>query len=340
MNSTIKQVAQASGVSTMTVSRILRGRTVSHNEETCSRVLQAAQQLGYRANASARAVRSGRFNTVALLLSADGVRSLLSGGLIEGITDVLNEGRQRMLVTRLTDLSLTDPRFIPEILRESVADGLLINYNTQIPPHLIELVAENNLPAVWINSKHPADCIYPNDRAGLSEAVHYLYGLGHRRIAYVDLVHTNHYSGEDRLAGYRDAVEGLSLPEISLRPEDAVPEHEEWPDYLERWLRAFSARERPTATITYVSHIGVSMVLAAQRLGLSVPRDLSLLAVADEPPRYLGFRMGAMLLPQARIGREAVEMLFERINDPLRSLPPRPIPLILEPSGSCAPPPG
>jgi DNA-binding LacI/PurR family transcriptional regulator len=66
---TIKDIAAQTGLSFRTVSRILSGKGAGHNEETRQRVVQAARQMGYRPHRSAKAMRQGRFQSVALLLS-------------------------------------------------------------------------------------------------------------------------------------------------------------------------------------------------------------------------------------------------------------------------------
>jgi LacI family transcriptional regulator len=333
---TLKDIARQTGLSLPTVSHVLGSRSHKYPPETRERVLSAARELGYRVNAYARAVRAGRFNTVALLLSTQGVRSILPDGLLEGVHDALVARQQRLLVAREPDAALTDEHFVPEILRESSSDGLLINYNALIPERLIALVAENRLPVVWINSKHDADCVYPDDRGGASEAVRRLYEIGHRRIAYLDPVHSSHYSSEDRFAGYREAVRALGLPELVYRPDQGL-DHGQWPDVLARYLDA-PADARPTAAVTYIGAVAEAALRAADRLGLRVPEDLSLVGIGDVGSRHLGLSFGGMVIDQTRVGREAVEMLLAKIADPALAFPPRPVPLVFAAGGSVAPP--
>ena len=73
IRTTIKQIAEMTGMSLPSVSRILSGKGDAHNSETRKRVRDTASRMGYRVNTSARAVRSGQFDTVALLLGQVGL---------------------------------------------------------------------------------------------------------------------------------------------------------------------------------------------------------------------------------------------------------------------------
>src|SRR6185369_16509410 len=88
---TIKEIAERSGLSIPTVSQVLNNKGHRYRSETCNRVLKAVRELGYRPNSSARAMRMGRFNCVALLLSTESYRSFLPNELLRGIHDGVAE---------------------------------------------------------------------------------------------------------------------------------------------------------------------------------------------------------------------------------------------------------
>ncbi len=49
------------------------------------------------------------------------------------------------------------------MLREWMADGMLINYLIGIPEPLVQMVRQHSVPSMWINVQQPPDCVYPND---------------------------------------------------------------------------------------------------------------------------------------------------------------------------------
>jgi DNA-binding LacI/PurR family transcriptional regulator len=128
---------------------------------TQARVHEAVQELGYRPNASARAVGSGRFGSAALIQPFEGV--YLPTGLLLGITDELQRNDMHLVVSEVRDAALKDTNYLPKVVREVAADGLLINMMTKIPPRLLETLHSLNTPAVWINKRQPNDAVHPDD---------------------------------------------------------------------------------------------------------------------------------------------------------------------------------
>ncbi|MDX1931941.1 MAG: LacI family DNA-binding transcriptional regulator [Capsulimonadales bacterium] len=341
---TIKQIAETSGVSIGTVSRILGDKGGMHRSRTRERVLQAARELGYRTNTSARAMRSGSFRTVALLLSrTDGVRSLLPIPLLDSLHDVLAEQGQRLLVSRLPDEQLTDPTFVPDMLKVAAADGLLIKYDALIPPRLLELIAEYRIPAVRINSRHATDCVYPDDFRAGQEAVAQLVALGHRRIVYIDLISaittgkSDHYSGPDRFQGYLYAMRAHSLPPVILSPDPPLPSPHHWREYLRHRLPEERKAGRITAVITYNGLLAETLLIAAADAGIRIPQDLSLLALGGGSVDHLGVSLTSLGIPYDEIGRQAVDMLLARIENPSLSLRPVAVPPCFIVGGTCLP---
>ena len=86
---TLKQIAQQSGFSTPTVSEILNDKGV-YSQETRKKVLAVARELGYRPNASARAIQSGRFNTITWLSSTHGSSRFMTSTLLDGVIEELD----------------------------------------------------------------------------------------------------------------------------------------------------------------------------------------------------------------------------------------------------------
>ncbi|GAB4467648.1 MAG: substrate-binding domain-containing protein [Armatimonadaceae bacterium] len=327
---TIKQIAQETGLSIPTVSRILNKNGQGHRSETTNRVLETARRLGYRVNSSAQATRRGHFGSVGLLLSTIGSRSILPRALMEGILDALAERDLRLVLSRLPDERLTSEDFMSRMLRESASDGLLINYNAMIPEPLIALIEQYQIPAVWINSRHSSDCVFPDDRLGAFEGTEQLIELGHRRIAYVDFIVGFHYSTEERLQGYLAAMEKHGLEPI-LVPK--LGEFERMPYFAE----VLTKPDRPTAVLTYSPQSMQPVLFAAYETRCRIPEDFSLLTFDETSGEHLGKRIGTMLLPQYDMAQTAIEMLMEKIKDPQVVLPPRGCRLNYRPGDTCKP---
>lgn len=328
-------VAKALGIGQKTVSRAF-GAAGYVSDATRTKVLATAEHLGYRPNQGARAMRTGRFGHVVLLQSTEHVVSYLPAGLLSGVHDGLAAAERSLIAARFGDPELSADGFLPQVLRELSADGLLLNYDTAIPPALTRHLRRHRIPAAWLNSRQSADCAHPDDlQAGRLMAEH-LLALGHQRITYTDvhLAHTRtcHYSRSDRLTGARAA-----LAEAGLRLNEFLPTAKIPDDNLAGDFTAMLRRERPTALITYSVVEAAAALLAATRLGLVVPRDLSLITV-DLEPAFIGIPLTTATSPMAAVGRAAVELLTAKIARPRRELPARPLPYALVDGGSTCPP--
>ncbi len=317
MGVTIQDIALKSQLSKPTVSQILNNKGGPYNAQTRARVLQLARDLNYRPNSAARATSLGRFDAIALLLSTIELRSILPQRLLDGIFDALAERNLRMCIAKLPDQALVDDGFVSHILQQWFADGLLINYNNFIPPHLIELVRAYGLPAVWINSKHSANCVYPDDIAGGYLATEYLIELGHRRIGFARFGGWDHYSAVDRHSGYAKSMQAAGLTPRLLQMDDASVE--DFMAFAHSWL---ASPDRPTAVVVYADGELWPIYEAARRLNLKIGRDLSLIVYHEQPLSYVDAHFDTLVLPEEELGRKAVEMLLNQLSRPGQPLQP------------------
>ena len=334
MSATQQQIAEALGVSRQAVSFALSGGgTLS--QETRAQIIKAATEMGYRPNHSARAMRSGRFDYIALLLSTQTNRTYLPGELFRGILEELALHDLHLNVTRLPDEKLSDQSFVPKIMRELKVDGLLIDYIFNVPEHLIKMIEQHQIPSIWVNSQRENDCVYPDDYQGAYKATRHLLELGHRCIAYVQHPHNMHHSARERRRGYEQAMSEANLGSEVFSSADCHTEEALLATQLEAWLRS---EKRPTAVFAYEAYYAMPILAAATRAGLQVPGQLSLVGVHDELISNPGFGISTMTLPVYEMGRTAVRMLLQKIAQPQKILEPCVLPLQWEAGRTCAPP--
>ena len=339
---TLREIALQSGVSMQTVSGVLNAKGHLFRPETRAKVIQAAEKLGYRPNGWAKAMRGGKFKAAALLESTNTHLSYHLPGLIAGVQAGLSARDLHLVLSSMPDETLTDTGYVPRILRELMADGLIINYTNRIPAKMTELVESYHIPSIWLNVKRPSDCVYLQDYAGAQSATIRLQEMGHRHIAYVDYHNRTtesdpHYSVADRQAGYISAMRGAGLtPRLILldrpiRPADRI-------DLAAQWL---TAPDCPTAVVAYSPFTAVPVMLAAMmKANKQVPRDLSIITFAEPHLTEMGIPLSLMLLPAFELGQTAAELLITKLADVAQPLTPRMLPLRFEPGGTIAPPRG
>lgn len=338
---TLKQIAEDTRLSIPTVSEILNNKKRLYNSETRTRVLAAAQRLGYRPNESARSIKSGRFGAIALFQSSDARRSNLPGSLLRSIDEILSRNNMLLTLNSVTEKQVADESYIPQILRILAVDGLVINYIAGFPERLISLVHHHHIPSMWINTKLDDDCVYPDDFSATHLATEHLLNLGHKKIAFVDYVfgHRNtnpiHYSRYDRFDAYCKVMKSAGLSAWDIRDENEVP-MEIRKAFSIGWL---SKEERPTAVITYNWETALPLVTAAYSLGLRVPEDLSVITFHDHVTNELGTCIDTMVIPQPEMARLAVTRVLEKIENPLKAFAPQAVALDFQKGWTTAPPP-
>ena len=270
---TILDVATKAGVSPTLVSQVLNNRPIRVAPATRERVLEAVHRLDYVPNAGARAIGSRRFRCVGLVLSAGPRGRYLPEELLHGVAEALNADGYRLTIMYLSEEALVQPSFVPSLHREWQVDGLLGCLATHLlPKGWADLVQHHNVPAVFINTKAFDYVVRPDDYASGREAVRYLVERGHRRIIHITSDRTEHYSREDRYAGWADACrkEGLPIPEAWYEDGRRLS-----PETWARKMAEFGPGERPTAATIYDIRTYWRFVAALNNCGLSVPDDIS-----------------------------------------------------------------
>ena len=315
---TLKQIAHLTGLSIPTVSDVINNKGELYKAETRQRVLDAARELGYCPNAAARAMSTGRFACVALLLSTKPHFSYLPPALLDGIHDALAAREMNLMLSKLPDERLVSADFVPTLLKQWMVDGVLINYINEIPAALVKMIHQYRLPSVCINFKRERDSVYVDDLTSAQRATRRMIELGHRSISYLHLSQSEltatsqgHYSARDRHAGYAAAMRAAGLAPRALFGGAETP-FRTWSAKIGEELRR---ADRPTALLTYSAGEAAAALSAAREAGLNVPRDLSLLAFADQPVVEPELEVATLVLPWREVGAAGVKMLLEKTAD-------------------------
>lgn len=332
---TQEEIARIVGLTRVTVNKALHG-AADVKPETRERVLEVARRLGYRPHAGARAIRSGRFGCLAVLLGTRQDEERLPSELLGGMQDELAVDDQQLMISRLPAQDAADASRIPRILREWFADGLLIHAREPLPESAAAVIRDAHVPAVWLAVKRDADCVHADDFGAGWMAVEHLMRLGHRRIAYMDTLvgeselASAHYSHRDRQAGYSHAMQCAGIDPLLLRPGAGA----DWEQRVALCEALLAGPDRPTALFAYSVDATDVLQAAAERTGLRIPANLAVVTVAEAGAglitRERRLRWTALRPPHAQVGRAAVAAVMRKIDNPLRPLAPEAIPYTLD----------
>ncbi|WP_327005512.1 LacI family transcriptional regulator [Dactylosporangium sp. NBC_01737] len=301
----LAQVAALSGVSVKTASRALSGEGYVA-VETKARVQNAADELGYRLNRTARELRRGG-NTSTLV-------GLLSGDLANPFYSRLASGLERelrmhglQLITASTDENPEWERRLTDSLLERRVRGLVVASTMAEHGHL---AAERRHGSPFVFVDRPpvdltADAVLLDNRGGAKRAAEHLLERGHRRIGIVgDLSRLSTH--QDRVEGFAEAMEAAGVADW----RDYLLEDAHDVDKAERAVLALLARDpAPTALFTTNNRITTGALRARVHSG----RDTALIGF-DELD--LGDVLGVSVIAHdpEEMGRHAARLLLARLD--------------------------
>ncbi len=312
MNSHIADVAQAAGVSTATVSRALRGLP-NVSAQTRARVEQVAAELGYIADRSASRLASGR--TLAVAVIAPYPERWFFATAISAVENELRAAGMDALLVGLTPPGVPREAFRPGALRGRV-DAVIV-LTVPLTGRELDELRSLDLPTVFVGASVGGSMSVRIDDARVAAlAMEHLLALGHRRIAYIGGDPTqrlNFTTPADRRAGWLS-----SLREAGIEP---ASDWEHPGDFtavggalaVERLLALDPV---PTAIFAASDEMAIGAMIRAQRLGLNLPGDLSIVGVdghdlsellglttVEQPVAEQAARAARMVLEDLRTGR-------------------------------------
>jgi LacI family transcriptional regulator len=309
---TMKDVAEQSGVSITTVSHVLNqvpGKRV--NPKTRMRVLRVAEELLYRPNQLARGLRTQRSGMIGFL--SDRVSTTpFAGRMIVGAQDEAEEvGSLLVLLNSGGDPSLEEREV--EALRERQVEGIVyaLFYHRVVtpPPNL------SRGPAVLLDARSvdgDISSVVPDEVGGARTAVESLLAAGHRRIGYVT-THDDVPARHLRLVGFRQALElyGVLFDQalVAVATANALGGYAGARQLLTR-------ADAPTAIFCFNDRMAMGVYQAAAALGLSIPGDVSVVGFDYQELISDSLLPGltTVALPHYEMGRWAIRTLLEQIN--------------------------
>lgn len=315
----MKDIALRCGVSMSTVSKALNGR-VDVGAAKKEQILKVAKELGYTANSAARALKTNRTYSIGIVFT-----DLSNSGFMhEFFASTLNHFRMEA-ERRGYDITFISENMGPAntgYLQHALArglDGVAIICADFFDPKIQELV-RSNLPIISLDHAfNNRAAILSDNMRGMESLVRYVYGKGHRRIAYI---HGNPTAvTENRLMGFYRACEalGLAIPNEYI----AECEYHEPVSCYKATKRLLALPERPTCILFSDDYSYIGGINAIYEAGLRVPEDISIVG-------YDGIHMAKMVSPKlttwqqntAELGRLAAERLIDRIEHP-HTTPPK-----------------
>jgi DNA-binding LacI/PurR family transcriptional regulator len=299
-------VARRAGVSQSAVSRTFSpGASVS--PEMRERVLKAADELGYRPNALARAMISGRSRLIAILLAY--LDNQFYPVLLEQVARALQERGYQVL------LFMTDPGDQDGVVQKMLqfqVEGIIMASAT-LSSSLARECAETGTPVLLLNRyvpASPASSVTCDNIEGGRMLAHFLADGGHRRIAFI-AGQEDSSTSRDREAGFCKGLAERGLPLFARAVGGYTFE-----GAAEATRRLMAARERPDALFVGNDHMAfAAMDVLRGEMRLSVPGDISVVGYDDVPEAgWGGYGLTTISQSSAAMAETAVAIMMEQIE--------------------------
>ena len=311
MRASIRDVAKKAGVSPMTVSNVLRRRAGRVSEETQLRVMAALKEMNYipvRAAVQNRHVETHVIGVVFL----QNLQEFIGHRTFQGMTERAKERDQDLLVMLRSQPSWMAPDMEAHFL-DRRCDGYIVIGSFR--PDLSSLMVAHHVPVVECYSAVPpagVGRVVGDDRGAMRQAVDLLRGRGHTRIA-----HLGGPQGDGeadlRCQGFQQAMQewgGLDAVNWVVRsPSWGYADRQAGFSQEAHESVARALALKPTAVVCANDLLALDLWQLAERQGLRVPEDLSVIGMDDNP---LAQERGltTLAVPFEQVGRAAVDTLM------------------------------
>lgn len=306
---TIRDLAEAAGVSVTTVSQILNGKGERFSLDTRRRVHQLQEEMGYVPDFNARNLIMKSAQTIGVLVPNLG--NPFFSMFIKGVQAASRQRHFIPLIFGANHDEALEGYYLQELIKRAV-DGLIIASASINRETIDNILKKNGIPYILIdqNGGPSLDRLHVDDDQGGQLAADHLLQLGHRKIAVVMPDHPTQ-NLQVRLNGFKWRLTqgGTSLPaeNIILSPMTKLGGYQATTAVLQR---------HPTAVFAINDETALGLIRGLHEQHLRVPLDMSVLGYDDiDLDEYVVPKLSSIHQPVVTMGQRATELLINRIQD-------------------------
>ena len=315
---TIAEVAREAGVSVATVSRVVNRASPYIALATRHRVEAAIESLHYTPNRLVRSLQQGCTKVIAYTSTYPGLFRRDEFEILL-LTEICRAARTTGYDILVLAGSVQEDGVPGEA---SILDGRCDGVILQAPrgASVVEALAERRFPTLVLGNRYVPQGIgslQGDNIGGTRKAMEYLLSLGHRRIAHLCGPVRSWDEASCRMGGYLEALEHAGIPRDAslIMPNGGTATWEADAKEVETALNVWLEMQHPpTAVFCASDRLAATLLEAARRRGLHVPRDLSVIGFDDMPiARYCNPPLTTVSIDLEQLGSAAVDTLQELI---------------------------
>jgi LacI family transcriptional regulator len=311
----ISDIAKSLGVSVTLVSLVINGKGDSHgiSPETQKKVLKKIKELNYSPNVLARGFRTGKTNTIGLIVSD--ISNRFYSRIARKVEDYAwNHGYSVVICS--TDENEEKENKQINLLLDRKVDGIIVSSSLENAEPFNKL-ADSNFPHVLIdrtfeNSKSPTVTV--DDFGGAQLAARHLISQGITKIAMMCISPEHISTINQRMMGFVSALAEKKI-EIPKNWRIQIPYDNIEKSVKENLQKLYQKGEMPEAIFTMNNNLTTNCLMSLRKLSLKIPNDIALIGFDDL--QYFEFTqpsISAIDQPVERIGEEAFDLLLKQIE--------------------------
>lgn len=308
---TLKDLSQRTGFDKSTISRVLRDdETLSIRRENIELIKAAAREMNYIPDAAGRRLRSSRSYSIGALVSS--LQNQIHAQIIEGAAESCRKRGYSLIIAQAENGPL-QLDVIRDMIKRNSVDGLLALTFRSEYSHLN--TDGFNVPVVAVNWRDPTfkSWVTVDERPGARMITQHLIDLGHRRIAHIS-GDPKRFNARERLAGYREALEGAGIaydPEIVERGDYSFDKgFQAMNTLLDRKQSGFTA----VFVVSMLSAAGA--INALHQRGIVVPQQLSVVGFHDGMlAQAITPSLTTVAYPLMQVGEAAATGLMDMLDN-------------------------
>lgn len=308
-NATMKDVANAAGVSTATVSRALT-KPDQVSVKTRQKVEQAASKTGYDAYYLTKNIKSSKPKTI--FVAIPDITNPICPDIISGIEQVAAEQGYMVLIGGCKHYQKQQYTLIDIFISQRI-DGIVL-LNSDIPFSLTNRKPKDFPPIVVANEFVPEFKLATINIDNLTysfNAINFLQKLGHKYIACITGPET-FLSCQYRLQGYMQAIQRAGN---KVQQEYIINSDFSYQGGAEGIKKLFTLPKPPSAIFCHNDIMAIGAIWQAKRMGLTLPRDLSIIGFGNlNFAQYSEPALTTIEQPRFEIGRQAMLLLLAKIQ--------------------------
>lgn len=312
--SSLEDVAKALGVSKTLVSMVLNGKASKYgiSKKTEERVWKKVEEMGFRPNATARKLRTGKSNVLGLIV-AD-ISNPFYAKIARSIEDAANQKGYHLLISSSDENPDRESELISILTDQHQVDGLIVS-STLDKPEVFQNLVDHKTPFLLLDRDF-TDQLFPSvtvdNKSGAEVIVQHLIDKGKKKIGLITLSPSHLSTLQDRISGYKTTLESNGIAfeqalfkEVSFENlrEDILSEVQ---SLLDQNVDGIFALNNLVALYT---------LEALHSKGVEIPGDVALVSFDDiEFFKFTSPPITAISQPLEKLGEHAMDLLFRLMD--------------------------